>query len=141
MPFVVDELQQLLNDEGGMADLNLTRKLAVSSPPVTDSSVPDAATIQEENDVEELECCLRHFEQTDHGKQYAHELPLAIRLLGKSCLGIGIMWNNLRNDAEDYINIRLELILMAGTITLSVYSFFGGCNIWHEHPRYMERRP
>ncbi|KAK9206587.1 hypothetical protein WN943_016866 [Citrus x changshan-huyou] len=36
----LDELQQLLNDEGGMADLNLTRKLAVSSPPVTDSSVP-----------------------------------------------------------------------------------------------------
>ncbi|KAK9201569.1 hypothetical protein WN944_016774 [Citrus x changshan-huyou] len=41
IPFATeDELQQLLNDEGGMADLNLTRKLAVSSPPVTDSSVP-----------------------------------------------------------------------------------------------------
>lgn len=143
---VRDELQQLLNDEGGLADLNLTRKLAVSSPPVTDSSVPawflhyraislGTYRIRRSNnsrgewcwgtwmllEVRTSATCRwyrimnewkiwhvewwywisiaglifsnwRHFEQIDHGKQYAHELPLAIRLLGKSCLGLcGIM--------------------------------------------------
>lgn len=74
---VRDELEQLLDDDEDMADLYLSRKLAVASSPVSGSGAPNwfvnsptigskisrtsrasAATTQEENDVEELEMLL-----------------------------------------------------------------------------------
>lgn len=74
---VRDELEQLLDDDDDMADLYLSRKLAGSSSPVSGSGAPNwflnsptigskisrtsrasATTMQEENDVEELEMLL-----------------------------------------------------------------------------------
>ena len=76
-----DELEQLLDDDDDMADLYLSRKLASSSPvssvdapnwllssPTISSKIhrtsrASAATVQEENDVEELEMLLEVMEK------------------------------------------------------------------------------
>lgn len=75
---VRDDLEQLLDDDDDMADLYLSRKLAVASSPVSGSGAPhwflnsptigskisrtisrgSMETTQEENDVEELEMLL-----------------------------------------------------------------------------------
>ncbi|KAJ4726814.1 Magnesium transporter MRS2-like protein [Melia azedarach] len=131
---VRDELEQLLDDDEDMADLYLSRKLAVASSPVSGSGAPNwfvnsptigskisrtsrasAATTQEENDVEELEMLLEaYFMQIDGTLNKLTTLREYI------------------DDTEDYINIQLdnhrnqliqlELFLSSGTVCLSVYS-------------------
>ncbi|KAJ0051825.1 hypothetical protein Pint_03191 [Pistacia integerrima] len=128
---VRDELEQLLDDDDDMADLYLSRKLAVPSSPVSGSGAPiwflnsptigsklsrtSAATTQEENDVDELEMLLEaYFMQIDGTLNKLATLREYI------------------DDTEDYINIQLdnhrnqliqlELFLSSGTVCLSVYS-------------------
>ncbi|KAH7577625.1 hypothetical protein JRO89_XS01G0277200 [Xanthoceras sorbifolium] len=131
---VRDELEQLLDDDDDMADLYLSRKLAVASSPVSGSGVlnwfpnsptigskisrtsrASAATTHEENDVEELEMLLEaYFMQIDGTLNKLTTLREYI------------------DDTEDYINIQLdnhrnqliqlELFLSSGTVCLSVYS-------------------
>ncbi|XP_031255358.1 magnesium transporter MRS2-I-like [Pistacia vera] len=128
---VRDELEQLLDDDDDMADLYLSRKLAVPSSPASGSGAPtwflnsptigskisrtSAATTQEENDVDELEMLLEaYFMQIDGTLNKLATLREYI------------------DDTEDYINIQLdnhrnqliqlELFLSSGTVCLSVYS-------------------
>ncbi|XP_006479586.2 magnesium transporter MRS2-I-like isoform X2 [Citrus sinensis] len=132
---VRDELEQLLDDDDDMADLYLSRKLAVASSPVSGSGAPhwflnsptigskisrtisrgSVETTQEENDVEELEMLLEaYFMQIDGTLNKLSTLREYI------------------DDTEDYINIQLdnhrnqliqlELFLCSGTVCLSVYS-------------------
>ncbi|KAH9785543.1 Magnesium transporter [Citrus sinensis] len=132
---VRDELEQLLDDDDDMADLYLSRKLAVASSPVSGSGAPhwflnsptigskisrtisrgSMETTQEENDVEELEMLLEaYFMQIDGTLNKLSTLREYI------------------DDTEDYINIQLdnhrnqliqlELFLCSGTVCLSVYS-------------------
>ncbi|KAK9201570.1 hypothetical protein WN944_016775 [Citrus x changshan-huyou] len=134
---VRDELEQLLDDDDDddMADLYLSRKLAVASSPVSGSGGPhwflnsptigskisrtisrgSMETTQEENDVEELEMLLEaYFMQIDGTLNKLSTLREYI------------------DDTEDYINIQLdnhrnqliqlELFLCSGTVCLSVYS-------------------
>ncbi|XP_062147562.1 magnesium transporter MRS2-I-like isoform X1 [Alnus glutinosa] len=153
---VRDELEQLLDDDDDMADLYLSRKLAGASSPVSGSvasnwflnsptigskisktSRASAATTQGENDVEELEMLLEaYFMQIDGTMNKLTTLREYI------------------DDTEDYINIQLDnhrnqliqvLYLSSKSRTvpkfwncLFVCVFFGGCNIWHELPNYME---
>ncbi|KAH9729521.1 Magnesium transporter MRS2-2 [Citrus sinensis] len=117
---VRDELEQLLDDDDDMADLYLSRKLAVASSPVSGSGAPhwflnsptigskisrtisrgSVETTQEENDVEELEMLLELREYIDDTEDY-----------------INIQLDNHRNQL-----IQLELFLCSGTVCLSVYS-------------------
>ncbi|KAL9431045.1 hypothetical protein AB3S75_026271 [Citrus x aurantiifolia] len=132
---VRDDLEQLLDDDDDMADLYLSRKLAVASSPVSGSGAPhwflnsptigskisrtisrgSMETTQEENDVEELEMLLEaYFMQIDGTLNKLSTLREYI------------------DDTEDYINIQLdnhrnqliqlELFLCSGTVCLSVYS-------------------
>ncbi|KAJ0113348.1 hypothetical protein Patl1_03235 [Pistacia atlantica] len=131
---VRDELEQLLDDDDDMADLYLSRKLAVASSPASGSGAPtwflnsptigskisrtsrtSAATTPEENDVDELEMLLEaYFMQIDGTLNKLATLREYI------------------DDTEDYINIQLdnhrnqliqlELFLSSGTVCLSVYS-------------------
>ncbi|GMI69324.1 magnesium transporter 9 [Hibiscus trionum] len=151
---VRDELEQLLDDDDDMADLYLSRKLAWACSPVSGSGAPNwypssptigskisrtsrgsAVTIQEDNDVEELEMLLEaYFMQID------------------STLNKLTTLREYIDDTEDYINIQLdnhrnqliqlELFLSSGTVCLSIYSLVAaifGMNIpytWnngHEH--------
>ncbi|ANM70256.1 magnesium transporter 7 [Arabidopsis thaliana] len=151
---VRDELEQLLDDDGDMADLYLTRKLvgASSSVSVSDEPIwyPTSPTIgsmisrasrvslvtvrgDDETDVEELEMLLEaYFMQIDSTLNKLTELREYI------------------DDTEDYINIQLdnhrnqliqlELMLSAGTVCVSVYSMIAGIfgmnipNTWnHDH--------
>ncbi|KAH9729523.1 Magnesium transporter MRS2-2 [Citrus sinensis] len=117
---VRDELEQLLDDDDDMADLYLSRKLAVASSPVSGSGAPhwflnsptigskisrtisrgSVETTQEENDVEELEMLLEaYFMQIDGTLNKLSTL------------------DNHRNQL-----IQLELFLCSGTVCLSVYS-------------------
>ncbi|KAH9785546.1 Magnesium transporter [Citrus sinensis] len=117
---VRDELEQLLDDDDDMADLYLSRKLAVASSPVSGSGAPhwflnsptigskisrtisrgSMETTQEENDVEELEMLLEaYFMQIDGTLNKLSTL------------------DNHRNQL-----IQLELFLCSGTVCLSVYS-------------------
>ncbi|CAL9229752.1 unnamed protein product [Arabidopsis halleri] len=137
---VRDELEQLLDDDGDMADLFLTRKLvgASSSISVSDEPIwyPTSPTIgskisrasrvslgtvrgDDENDVEELEMLLEaYFMQIDSTLNKLTELREYI------------------DDTEDYINIQLdnhrnqliqlELMLSSGTVCVSMYSMVAG---------------
>ncbi|KAH9785549.1 Magnesium transporter [Citrus sinensis] len=108
---VRDELEQLLDDDDDMADLYLSRKLAVASSPVSGSGAPhwflnsptigskisrtisrgSMETTQEENDVEELEMLLEaYFMQIDGTLNKLSTLREYI------------------DDTEDYINIQLD---------------------------------
>ncbi|KAH7444485.1 hypothetical protein KP509_02G079600 [Ceratopteris richardii] len=128
---VRDELEQLLDDDGDMADLFLTRKLAGSSPPVG-SSLPSIweigspntgsrisrvsrasmATYTADNDVEELEMLLEaYFMQIDGTLNKLTALREYI------------------DDTEDYINIQLiqlELVISAATVIMSMYAAVAG---------------
>ncbi|OMP09827.1 Mg2+ transporter protein, CorA-like/Zinc transport protein ZntB [Corchorus olitorius] len=152
---VRDELEQLLDDDDDMADLYLSRKLAGASSPVSGSGAPNwypssptigskisrtsrasAVTVQEDNDVEELEMLLEaYFMQID------------------STLNKLTTLREYIDDTEDYINIQLdnhrnqliqlELFLSSGTVCLSIYSLVAaifGMNIpytWKEGHGYM----
>ncbi|KAH7444489.1 hypothetical protein KP509_02G079600 [Ceratopteris richardii] len=128
---VRDELEQLLDDDGDMADLFLTRKLAGSSPPVG-SSLPSIweigspntgsrisrvsrasmATYTADNDVEELEMLLEaYFMQIDGTLNKLTALREYI------------------DDTEDYINIQLDnhrnqLIQVHSSIPFSISTFW-----------------
>ncbi|KAG8489643.1 hypothetical protein CXB51_017635 [Gossypium anomalum] len=152
---VRDELEQLLDDDDDMADLYLSRKLAVACSPVSISGAPNwypssptigskisrtsrasAVTVEEDNDVEELEMLLEaYFMQIDNTLNKLTTLREYI------------------DDTEDYINIQLdnhrnqliqlELFLSSGTVCLSIYSLVAaifGMNIpykWKEGHGYM----
>ncbi|KAI5061067.1 hypothetical protein GOP47_0023572 [Adiantum capillus-veneris] len=135
---VRDELEQLLDDDGDMADLFLTRKLASSSSPVGGSLPPNwavgsptigsrisrasrasAGTYTADNDVEQLEMLLEaYFMQIDGT---LHKL---------------ITLREYIDDTEDYINIQLdnhrnqliqlELVLSAGTVVMAIYAAVAG---------------
>nr|XP_043636548.1 magnesium transporter MRS2-I-like [Erigeron canadensis] len=149
---VRDELEQLLDDDDDMADLYLSRKTSSASSPSSDGGdvtwSPTSPTIeskisrasratpystQGENDVEELEMLLEaYFMQIEATSNKLTTLREYI------------------DDTEDYINIQLdnhrnqliqlELFLLSGTVSLSVYSLVAaifGMNIpypWnHDH--------
>ncbi|XP_061369062.1 magnesium transporter MRS2-I-like isoform X2 [Gastrolobium bilobum] len=150
-----DELENLLDDDGDMADLYLSRKLTVSSSPASSYNAPNclysspnlgskiqrsskasATTVQGENDVEELEMLLEaYFTQIDGTLNKLTTLREYI------------------DDTEDYINIQLdnhrnqliqlELFLSSGTVCLSIYSLVAaifGMNIpytWREGHGYI----
>ncbi|GMN48908.1 hypothetical protein TIFTF001_018066 [Ficus carica] len=152
---VRDELEQLLDDDDDMADLYLSRKLAMTSSPVSANGAPNwffssptigskisrtsrtsTVTVQLENDVEELEMLLEaYFMQVDGTLNKLTTLREYI------------------DDTEDYINIQLdnhrnqliqlELFLCSGTVCLSVYSLVAaifGMNIpytWKEGHGYV----
>ncbi|GAB4843257.1 Magnesium transporter MRS2-2 [Ancistrocladus abbreviatus] len=136
---VRDELEQLLDDDDDMADLYLSRKLAVPASPISGSGpanwFPYSPTIRskiskasrasmgtlrgDENDVEELEMLLEaYFMQIDGTLNKLTTLREYI------------------DDTEDYINIQLdnhrnqliqlELFLSSGTLCLSIYSLVAG---------------
>ncbi|KAK7336821.1 hypothetical protein VNO77_17369 [Canavalia gladiata] len=150
-----DELENLLDDDEDMADLYLSRKLAVSSSPTSSSDSPNwlnsspnpgyikmhrssrasGTTIQREN-VEELEMLLEaYFMQIDGTLNKLATLREYI------------------DDTEDYINIQLdnhrnqliqlELFISAGTVCMSIYSLVAaifGMNIpytWKEGHGHM----
>ncbi|KAI9119168.1 hypothetical protein K1719_009843 [Acacia pycnantha] len=150
-----DELENLLDDDDDMADLYLSRKMAVSCSSTSSCDAPDcilssptigsrvrrssrasATTFQAENDVEELEMLLEaYFMQIDGTLNKLNTLREYI------------------DDTEDYINIQLdnhrnqliqlELFLSSGTVCLSIYSLvcaIFGMNIpytWKEGHDYM----
>ncbi|KAG4186730.1 hypothetical protein ERO13_A08G061600v2 [Gossypium hirsutum] len=152
---VRDELEQLLDDDDDMTDLYLSRKLAGACSPVSSFSVPSwyppsptigskisrtsrasAVTVEEDNDVEELEMLLEaYFMQID------------------STLNKLTTLREYIDDTEDYINIQLdnhrnqliqlELFVSSGTVCLSIYSLVAaifGMNIpytWKEGHEYM----
>ncbi|KAL4376508.1 hypothetical protein GQ457_02G003590 [Hibiscus cannabinus] len=152
---VRDELEQLLDDDDDMADLYLSRKLIGACSPVSGSGAPNwypssptigskisrtsrgsAVTIQEDNDVEELEMLLEaYFMQID------------------STLNKLTTLREYIDDTEDYINIQLdnhrnqliqlELFLSSGTVCLSIYSLVAaifGMNIpytWNDDHGYV----
>lgn len=152
---VRDELEQLLDDDDDMADLYLSRKLAVPPSPVSGSGAawfPSSPTVGskisrasrasvvtvrgDENDVEELEMLLEaYFMQIDGTLNKLTTLREYI------------------DDTEDYINIQLdnhrnqliqlELFLSSGTVCLSIYSLVAGIfgmNIpytWMENHNYV----
>lgn len=133
-----DELEQLLDDDGDMADLFLTRKLASSASPVCGSLPPNWAaasptigsrisrasrasvgTYTADNDVEQLEMLLEaYFMQID------------------GTLNKLIALREYIDDTEDYINIQLdnhrnqliqlELFLSAGTVVMAIFAAVAG---------------
>lgn len=135
---VRDELEQLLDDDGDMADLFLTRKLGSLSSPVGGSlpsnwaaasptigsrisraSRASAGTDSADNDVEQLEMLLEaYFMQID------------------GTLNKLITLREYIDDTEDYINIQLdnhrnqliqlELVLSAGTVVMTIFAAVAG---------------
>uniref|UniRef100_A0A803LFH8 Magnesium transporter n=1 Tax=Chenopodium quinoa TaxID=63459 RepID=A0A803LFH8_CHEQI len=152
---VRDELEQLLDDDEDMGDLYLSRKLSRNSSPISISCAPNwcpaspavrskmsrtsrasGISAHEENDVEELEMLLEaYFMQIDSTMNKLTTLREYI------------------DDTEDYINIQLdnhrnqliqlELCLISGTLSLSVYSLVAavfGMNIpysWRDNHEYL----
>ncbi|XP_057781103.1 magnesium transporter MRS2-I-like [Salvia miltiorrhiza] len=148
---VRDELEQLLDDDDDMADLYLSRKMAMSASVSTDSLKTEsrfstsrtsgskgsaATTTQEEDNVDELEMLLEaYFMQIESTMNKLTTLREYI------------------DDTEDYINIQLdnhrnqliqlELFLSSGTVCLAVYSLAAaifGMNIrypWRENHGFL----
>lgn len=140
---VKDELQLWLEDDDDLGDLCLSRKIATTSSPVSDSdeqinSYPTSPTIgakisrakshlvrsatvrgDDQNDVEEVEMLLEaHYMQIDRTLNKLAEL------------------REYLDDTEDYINFQLassrnkliefEVIITAGSVCISVYSLVVG---------------
>ncbi|XP_075477295.1 magnesium transporter MRS2-I-like isoform X1 [Primulina tabacum] len=152
---VRDELEQLLDDDDDMADLYLSRKLAVASPvsgsgaaswflasPTIGSKISRAsrasiATVRgDENDVEELEMLLEaYFMQIDGT---FNKLTTLREYIDNTEDYINIQLDNHRNQL-----IQLELFLSSGTVCLSIYSLVAGIfgmNIpytWNEDHGFM----
>ncbi|WJX84330.1 Magnesium transporter MRS2-I [Trifolium repens] len=129
-----EELENLLDDDEDMAELYLSRKLAVSSSPSSNnsdgpnwhhspnqssklhkSSRGSATTLQEENDVEELEMLLEaYFIQIDGT---LNKLTTVREYIDDTEDYINIQLDNHRNQL-----IQLELFLSSGTVCFSIYS-------------------
>jgi magnesium transporter len=130
---VKDELQLWLEDDDDLGDLCLSRKIATTSSPVSDSdeqinSYPTSPTIgakisrakshlvrsatvrgDDQNDVEEVEMLLEaHYMQIDRTLNKLAEL------------------REYLDDTEDYINFQFEVIITAGSVCISVYSLVVG---------------
>ncbi|KAJ7533576.1 hypothetical protein O6H91_13G055400 [Diphasiastrum complanatum] len=151
---VRDELEQLLDDDEDMAELYLTRKLAMPASPDSESEFPASPTIGSritaasrgrtvttnthgsEDDIEELEMLLEaYFMQIDGTLNKLNTLREYI------------------DDTEDYINIQLdnhrnqliqlELILSSATVVMAIFSLVAGIfgmNIpypWNTNHGYM----
>ncbi|KAL1550164.1 Magnesium transporter MRS2-I [Salvia divinorum] len=148
---VRDELEQLLDDDDDMADLYLSRKMAMSASVSTESLKTESrfytsrsgsskgsvvTASQEENNVDELEMLLEaYFMQIESTMNKLTTLREYI------------------DDTEDYINIQLdnhrnqliqlELFLSSGTVCLAVYSLAAaifGMNIrypWRENHGFL----
>ncbi|XP_040931770.1 magnesium transporter MRS2-2 isoform X3 [Gossypium hirsutum] len=129
---VRDELEQLLDDDDDMTDLYLSRKLAGACSPVSSFSVPSwyppsptigskisrtsrasAVTVEEDNDVEELEMLLEaYFMQID------------------STLNKLTTLREYIDDTEDYINIQLDnhrnqliqVVILTGLLCTSTFT-------------------
>lgn len=153
---VRDELEQLLDDDDDMADLYLSRKL-VGTSPVSDSGAPNwsfasptitigskvsktsrasVTTVQEENDVEELEMLLEAYFMQIEGT--LNKLTTLREYIDDTEDYINIQLDNHRNQL-----IQLELFLSSGTVCVSVYSLVAaifGMNIpytWNENHEHM----
>lgn len=149
-----EELENLLDDDDDMAELYLSRKMAVSSSPSSSSDGPNwhhspyqgskihrssrgsAATLQGENDVEELEMLLEaYFIQIDGT---LNKLTTVREYIDDTEDYINIQLDNHRNQL-----IQLELFLSSGTVCLSIYSLVAaifGMNIpytWKEGHAYV----
>ncbi|KAL6978598.1 Magnesium transporter MRS2-I [Sarracenia purpurea var. burkii] len=147
---VRDELEQLLDDDGDMADLYLSRKLAGASSPFSGSSIPNwlpsSPTI-----ASKISRTSRASLLTVHGENDVEELEMLLEAYFMQIEGTLNKLTTLReyiDDTEDYINIQLdnhrnqliqlELFLSSGTVCLSVYSLVAaifGMNIpytWKE---------
>ncbi|KAM2399257.1 hypothetical protein PS1_036044 [Malus domestica] len=133
---VRDELEQLLDDDDDMADLYLSRKM-VGTSPVSDSSAPNwslasptitigskvsrtsrasaATTVEEENDVEELEMLLEAYFMQIEGT--LNKLTALREYIDDTEDYINIQLDNHRNQL-----IQLELFLSSGTVCLSMCS-------------------
>ncbi|XP_021764678.1 magnesium transporter MRS2-I-like [Chenopodium quinoa] len=152
---VRDELEQLLDDDGDMADLYLSRKLAAPASPVSGSGAnwfPSSPTVTskvsrasrasmvtgrgDENDVEELEMLLEaYFMQIDGT---LNKLTTLREYIDDTEDYINIQLDNYRNQL-----IQLELFLSSGTVCLSIYSLVAaifGMNIpytWMDNHDYI----
>ncbi|XP_040369485.1 magnesium transporter MRS2-I [Rosa chinensis] len=155
---VRDELEQLLDDDDDddMADLYLSRKL-VGTSPVSDSGAPNwsfasptitigskvsrasrasVTTVQEENDVEELEMLLEAYFMQIEGT--LNKLTTLREYIDDTEDYINIQLDNHRNQL-----IQLELFLSSRTVCVSIYSLVAaifGMNIpytWNENHEHV----
>ncbi|KAI4341768.1 hypothetical protein MLD38_026452 [Melastoma candidum] len=152
---VRDELEELLNDDGDMAELYLSRKLPAVTSPVSNNGVSDwylaspttgskisknskasALSTHDENDIEELEMLLEAYFMQIEGTM--NKLTTLREYIDDTEDYINIQLDNHRNQL-----IQLELFLLCGSMCLSVYSLVAaifGMNIpygWREGHGYI----
>ncbi|KAF5784978.1 putative Mg2+ transporter protein, CorA-like/Zinc transport protein ZntB [Helianthus annuus] len=152
---VRDELEQLLDDDDDMADLYLSRKLSFASSPSNDGGdftwSPASPTIESK-----ISRASRTTPFSIHGEHDVEELEMLLEAYFMQIEATSNKLTTLReyiDDTEDYINIQLdnhrnqliqlELFLLSGTVSLSVYSLVAaifGMNIpypWNKNHGYM----
>ncbi|KAI3879203.1 hypothetical protein MKW98_028770 [Papaver atlanticum] len=108
---VRDVHEKLLKDDGGMADLYLSRKTASSSP-IRGSMESAAAFCMDENDVKELKMLLEPYFIQSGG---------ALNKLATLRERIDVTNENRKNQLE-----QLKLILECGTFCVGMYSVVPG---------------
>ncbi|KAK1412593.1 hypothetical protein QVD17_33971 [Tagetes erecta] len=152
---VRDELEQLLDDDDDMADLYLSRKLSFASSPSNDGAdinwSPASPTIESK-----ISRASRTTPFSTHGEYDVEELEMLLEAYFMQIEATSNKLTTLReyiDDTEDYINIQLdnhrnqliqlELFLLSGTVSLSVYSLVAaifGMNIpypWNKNHGYV----
>lgn len=152
---VRDELEQLLDDDDDMADLYLSRKLSFASSPSSDGAnltwSPTSPTIESK-----ISRASRATPFSIHGENDVEELEMLLEAYFMQIEATSNKLTTLReyiDDTEDYINIQLdnhrnqliqlELFLLSGTVSLSVYSLVAaifGMNIphpWNDNHGYV----
>ncbi|GJX45614.1 magnesium transporter MRS2-I-like protein [Tanacetum coccineum] len=152
---VRDELEQLLDDDDDMADLYLSRKLSFASSPSSDGAnltwSPASPTIESK-----ISRASRATPFSIHGENDVEELEMLLEAYFMQIESTSNKLTTLReyiDDTEDYINIQLdnhrnqliqlELFLLSGTVSLSVYSLVAaifGMNIpypWNDNHGYV----
>ncbi|KAL7584463.1 magnesium transporter MRS2-I [Lactuca sativa] len=151
---VRDELEQLLDDDDDMADLYLSRKLSFASSASSDVGdftwSPASPTIESK-----ISRASRATPFSTHGENDVEELEMLLEAYFMQIEATSNKLTTLReyiDDTEDYINIQLdnhrnqliqlELFLLSGTVSLSVYSLVAaifGMNIpypWNKNHGY-----
>lgn len=150
---VRDELEQLLDDDDDMADLYLSRKLLFASSASSDVDggwSPPSPTIESK-----ISRASRATPFSSHGENDVEELEMLLEAYFMQIEATSNKLTTLReyiDDTEDYINIQLdnhrnqliqlELFLLSGTVSLSVYSLVAaifGMNIpypWNKNHGY-----
>lgn len=150
---VRDELEQLLDDDDDMADLYLSRKMSFASSPSSGGGdwSPASPTIESK-----ISRASRATPYSIHGENDVEELEMLLEAYFMQIEATSNKLTTLReyiDDTEDYINIQLdnhrnqliqlELFLLSGTVSLSIYSLFAaifGMNIpypWNKHHGYV----